>query len=220
MCKKSESIAALAKALAAFQSEVVDPARDNDNPFFKSKYVALDGLMAAVRPVLSKHGLSIMQFPGGDGQTVSMVTLLLHESGEWVESDELRMRPTKADPQGVGSAVTYARRFSLQSILGVAWNEDDDANTASNPAQEPIRPATLPMAQPAPNDRQEKGRLKQELFAEATERGISTAEIAGIIQNFFRKKKFDELTLEEARKLRQNYEGFLHDLYKAQQDVA
>ena len=83
MCNRSESIAALAKALAAFQGEVRDPSKGSDNPFFKSKYVSLDGLVAAVRPVLSRHGLSYLQFPGGDGQLVTMRTMLLHESGEW-----------------------------------------------------------------------------------------------------------------------------------------
>ena len=80
--KRSENIANLAAALAKFQAEVIDPTKDEKNPFFKSKYVPLDGLIAAVRPVLTKHGLSYLQFPSGDGQNVTVTTVLLHESGE------------------------------------------------------------------------------------------------------------------------------------------
>ena len=128
---KSESIKELATALAKFQSEVKDPAKDSDNPFFKSKYVELDGLLAAVRPVLSKNGLSFIQSPGGDGQNITITTLLMHSSGEWIEFEPLTLKAAKTDPQGAGSAITYARRYALSAILGVAWDADDDGNKAS-----------------------------------------------------------------------------------------
>lgn len=138
---KSDSIKELAIALAKFQSKVKDPRKDADNPFFKSKYVELDSILSCARPVLSECGLSIMQFPSnGDGQTVSIVTLLMHESGEFIESDPLIMKPEKSTPQGIGSCITYARRYSLSAILGLAWEEDDDGNAASQGAKQKDQP--------------------------------------------------------------------------------
>lgn len=144
--KSSESIKNIAKALVDFQSEVKDPRKEANNPFFKSKYVTLDALVDCVRPVLSKHGLAYIQSPSGDGQNISVTTLLIHESGEWIESDAFVMKAAKADPQGAGSAVTYGRRYSLQAVLGVTWcDEDDDGNactfTKSAPVEKTIEKA-------------------------------------------------------------------------------
>ena len=133
----SESIKQIAAALAAFQSEVKDPARDGENPHFRSKYVQIDGLLAAVRPILSKHGLSVVQSTGGDGQDISVTTEIMHTSGEWIRTDALILKAVKADPQGAGSAVTYGRRYSLSAALGVAWDDDDDGNAASAPKPAP-----------------------------------------------------------------------------------
>ena len=126
---RSETITEIAKALAKFQSEVSDPNRTKENAFLKSKYVTLDSLLQAVRPVLASNGLSFLQVPFTGADVVSVTTMLLHESGEWLESDPFTLPLMKKDPQGVGSVVTYARRYSLSSILGVAWDEDDDAQS-------------------------------------------------------------------------------------------
>lgn len=128
---RSESIAKLAKSLVLFNSEVNKIAKDADNPFFKNNYATLDTIIDEIRPILSKHGLSIMQIPSGDGQNVTLKTLLLHESGEWLESDELTMKPVKNDPQAVGSCITYARRYSLAAFLSLNTGEDDDGNGAT-----------------------------------------------------------------------------------------
>ena len=133
----SESIKQIAAALAAFQSEVKDPARDGENPHFRSKYVQIDGLLAAVRPILSKHGLSVVQSTGGDGQDISVTTEIMHTSGEWIETEPLVLKAQQATPQGAGSACTYGRRFSLSAALGVAWDDDDDGNAASAPKPAP-----------------------------------------------------------------------------------
>ena len=126
---RSETITEIAKALAKFQSEVSDPNKTKENAFLKSKYVTLDSLLQAVRPVLANNGLSFLQVPFTGTDVVSVTTMLLHESGEWLESDPFTLPLMKKDPQGVGSVVTYARRYSLSSILGVAWDEDDDAQS-------------------------------------------------------------------------------------------
>lgn len=135
MCNKSESIKEIASALAKFNGEVSKIGKAAENPFFKSKYATLDDIVDEVRPILTKHGLSILQFPGGDGENVIMKTMLLHESGEWIESDPLIMKPVKSDPQAFGSCVTYARRYSLNSFLSLNTGEDDDGNKASQGSQ-------------------------------------------------------------------------------------
>lgn len=126
--KKSESIGKLATALAAFQAEVKDPKRDSDNPYFRSKYVPLDGLLDAVRPALAKNGLSFLQVPSVVDRAVTITTVLMHISGEWIEADPYTLTAKDVGPQAIGSATTYGRRYSLSSILGVAWDSDDDGN--------------------------------------------------------------------------------------------
>lgn len=128
--KKSESTVELAKALAKFQGEIKDPSKSGKANY--GKYVTLDELLESIRPVLSQNGLSFLQFPGGDGQVITITTMLLHTSGEWIESEPFSLKPQKVDPQGAGSAVTYGRRYSLSAILGVAWDADDDGQAASH----------------------------------------------------------------------------------------
>lgn len=133
MCNKSESIVNLAKSLVAFNKEVKIIEKDGKNPHFKNDYATLDTIINEVRPVLAKHGLVIMQFPGGDGEKYTLRTMLMHESGEWIESEPLTMRPVKNDPQGIGSCTTYARRYSLSAMLSLNTGEDDDGNGATQP---------------------------------------------------------------------------------------
>lgn len=128
---KSDSITNLAKSLASFQSEVKNPSNTADNPFFKSKYAPLCDILNDVRPLLSKHGLSVIQAPGGDGQNIIITTLLLHESGEYIEADPLVLKAKEATAQGAGSAITYGRRYALSAILGISSEDDDDGNGAS-----------------------------------------------------------------------------------------
>lgn len=129
---KSESIINISKALSEFQKEVQNPINSTTNTFFKNKYATLADILNTVRPVLGKYGLSVIQTPSStDGINVQISTLLLHESGEWFEPEPLIVKVEKATAQGVGSAVTYARRYSLSAILGVASEDDDDGNEAS-----------------------------------------------------------------------------------------
>ena len=117
---KSESIKNIAVALAKFNGEVTKISKNADNPFFRSSYSSLDHIIEEIRPILTKHGLSILQIPSGDGQNVIMKTMLIHESGEFLESDELIMKPAKNDPQGIGSTISYSRRYSLCSFLSLS----------------------------------------------------------------------------------------------------
>lgn len=128
---KSESIKNIAMALCKFQAEVENPKKTADNPFFKSKYTPLEDIVSAVKPKMGEHGLSYMQSCSGDGTNIIVTTLLMHSSGEWIESDPLVLRADKATAQGAGSAITYARRYALSAVLGIASEEDDDGNHAT-----------------------------------------------------------------------------------------
>ena len=191
----SESIAKLAAALAAFQSEVKDPARDGENPHFRSKYVQIDGLLAAVRPILAKHGLSVIQSTGGNGQDISVTTEIMHTSGEWIRTDALILKAVKADPQGAGSAVTYGRRYSLSAALGVAWDDDDDGNAASNPPTKAKTKAKTPT----------KDDYLREVAAEAKKQHLGGKEVQYILRTRYQKSASSELTLEEASDLAANF---------------
>lgn len=127
--KTSESITNIAKALAQFQGEVTNPKYTADNPFYKSKYTPLQDVISHIRPALAKSGLSVLQSPySEDGESITVTTLLMHSSGEWIESDPLTMRAEKITAQGAGSIITYARRYALSAILGIASEDDDDGN--------------------------------------------------------------------------------------------
>lgn len=128
--EKSESIVKLAAALSKFQGEVKNPPNSANNPFFKSKYAPLDVVINTIKPVLAKYGLSYIQMPGGDGEHVTCSTILMCE-GEWLESDVLVLKADKITAQGAGSAISYARRYQLTAILGLAGEEDDDGNHAT-----------------------------------------------------------------------------------------
>jgi hypothetical protein len=128
--QKSTQLDALGPAMAKAQRDMAGAKKGSSNPFFKSKYADLASVAEACREALTSNGLSVIQGPESeDGDMVILHTMLLHESGQWIEST-LRMRPVKADPQGMGSCITYARRYTLAAMCGVA-PEDDDGNAAS-----------------------------------------------------------------------------------------
>lgn len=132
----------LASALSKAQGEMEGAKKDSSNPAFRSKYADLASVWDAVREPLSKHGLCILQFPcpAQDGQ-VGLVTTLLHESGESISQVFYMPVKDKTNAQAVGSALTYARRYSLMAVCGIA-PEDDDGNSAAGRA--PQRPADAP----------------------------------------------------------------------------
>lgn len=125
--------APFAKAFIAAQKAMEGAKKGSQNPAFKSRYADLASCVEAVMPALNEAGIGCLQFPVFDGETISLTTTLLHETGASVTTT-LKMRPTKADPQGVGSAITYARRYALLAVAGVA-PEDDDGNAASAPGE-------------------------------------------------------------------------------------
>ena len=130
---RSESISKLAVSLVKFNSEVSKIAKDAKNPFFKSNYVTLDKLIEATRPILQENGLVVMQSPlSKEDGSIGIQTLLIHESGEFIESEPIFMKPAKVnDPQQAGSIISYMRRYSYQAILNLNTGEDDDANEST-----------------------------------------------------------------------------------------
>jgi len=123
--KTSEQISELAAALAAAQGAMQNAVMNRINPHFKSKYADLAAIFDAARKPLSTNGLAIVQTIG-DGV---LHTRLLHTSGQWIASEH--PLPMSGRPQEIGSALTYARRYSLSALIGIAADEDDDANAAN-----------------------------------------------------------------------------------------
>lgn len=128
---QSSNVNELFAALAKAQGEMEHASKDTDNPFFKSRFADLTSVIDASRPFLSKNGLSVNHFTdiSEDGM-VNLICQLNHSSGQWMRG-YYPIRPVKSDPQGYGSALTYAKRYTYSAIVGVAViDEDDDGNSA------------------------------------------------------------------------------------------
>ena len=127
---RSDSIKEIAGALAKAQGAIQAAKKDSENPHFKAKYADLASVWAACREQLSSNGIAVVQAPGecSDGR-VWLETMLLHSSGEWI-SELLSIPLAKVDAHGFGSALTYARRYALAAMVGVA-PDDDDGNAAA-----------------------------------------------------------------------------------------
>lgn len=125
----SEQINELGSALAKAQGQIEGAKKDSENPFFKSKYADLASVWEACRKQLSDNGLSITQCPEESDNGIAVETMIIHSSGQWIKS-RYTMPVSKLDAQAVGSAITYARRYALAAIVGIA-PEDDDGNAAA-----------------------------------------------------------------------------------------
>lgn len=130
--EKSNEIGSLAKAMGIFRSKVEQPVKDANNPFFKSKYVTLEGVIKSVDTAIIDTGLTWYQEPVSDNNKIGVATHIFHESGEWLAFEPFYVTPTKVDPQAQGSALTYAKRYSLAAAFGISSDIDDDGNGASN----------------------------------------------------------------------------------------
>ena len=133
---------AIASAFVKSQADFGPALKTNTNPHFKSKYAGLDACVEAVIDALHKHGIGLMQRTLHCESGVTVETVFIHISGETMSSGPLHVPASKNDPQGYGSALTYARRYSLMAACGIA-PEDDDGNAASKPVThaKPSKPA-------------------------------------------------------------------------------
>ena len=126
---RSASIAKLVAALAKAQSAIAGAVKDSENPHFRSRYADLASTWDACRQPLTKNELAVLQPVSANGPQVTVTTILAHSSGEWI-SEPLTLTAQQNTPQGVGSAITYGRRYGLAAMVGIA-PDDDDGNAAS-----------------------------------------------------------------------------------------
>jgi len=150
---KSDSIMELSKALSKFQGQVKQPKKDGTNPHFRSQFITLDSVIQTINDTAPKFGLSFLQFPLNSDDKVGVKTIILHESGEYIEGDPVFVKPQKFDAQALGAVVTYLRRYSLASIFGIASELDDDAEGAmirqQTPQQQYKKPVPTQPVKPA-----------------------------------------------------------------------
>ncbi len=147
MLRTSASIELFAPAFVAAQGEITPAPKDKINPHFKSRYADLASIMEACREALKRNGLGVIQSPGFVEGRIRVTTRIVHKSGQWVESD-LDLKTRNDTAQDAGSAITYARRYALASMLGVVSEEDDDGNLANGnrsaePRPLPKRPVAI-----------------------------------------------------------------------------
>lgn len=161
----SEQTNEIFKALSSFQKEVKQPKKDADNPFFKSKYVPLENVVEVIHETGGKHGLSEMTYPAQEDNAVGVGVIITHSSGQFIKFPPILLKPDKNTPQGIGAAITYARRYALSSAFGIASETDDDGNSISgNGAQQPKQ--TKQVLKATLEAKYEKGKGTSEGFEE------------------------------------------------------
>lgn len=167
------------EALLQVQKEITNPSNTAINPFFKSKYAPLPETLNQVRPLLNKHGLILIQNTGSNDEGVPYVqTILLHaESKSTIESDKLLLKPEKKSVQGIGSAITYGRRYQLSAILGISSEDDNDGNMDK------------PLTKAKPHPKQKPVKNRKPSPAKPTSSAPSDEDINNIIDSEMQKKK-------------------------------
>ena len=145
---KSESIKELAAALAKAQAAMPAAKFDATNPFLKNKYASLGAIIEAARAPLAANGLSVVQLPTNEGEGIGVTTILMHASGEYIESTLSLLvgdEKGKSTAQAAGSVITYLRRYALASVLGIYADEDTDGSaTDKKEAKKVDKPAPAP----------------------------------------------------------------------------
>ncbi|KSU21235.1 Phage-associated recombinase [Lactococcus lactis subsp. lactis] len=125
--EKSESVKELFVALTKFRKSLKQPLKDAQNPFFKKNYVPLENVVETIDKAIVDTGLSYLQ----EISENRVNTIITHESGQYLIIGGSEVKPVKPDPQALGSAITYAKRYSLCCAFGITSDEDDDGNAAS-----------------------------------------------------------------------------------------
>jgi len=132
--KTSDQLNEISKALASAQGEMKPATKSSSNPFFKSKYADFNSIWASIREPLRKYEIAVFQDLSTTEHGISVLTRLNHSSGQWIEFGPLEIQLTKKDPQSIGSASSYAKRYALSAAVGcVAEDEDDDGEVAMKP---------------------------------------------------------------------------------------
>ena len=204
----STDIKDLASALAKAQGEMRNAAKSSDNPFFKSKYADLAECLNVVREPLAKNGLSVMQANEGVANGyMSVTTLLMHSSGQYIKTTG-SFPIGKQDAQGNGSALTYARRYSLAAMLSIA-QEDDDGNAACETQNQPQkaqqRKQVQSQGQPPKTSPAANQQGTGDKFVHITPQGVMTVAVSDGKdekgQQLVKYKDIHELTIDELEKM-------------------
>lgn len=173
---KSESISEINKALVEFHKQVKQPMKDAKNPFFKSKYVPLENVVEAIDEVAPSLGLSFTQWASNDANgRVGVSTMLLHESGEYIEYDPVYMKADKETAQGAGALISYLKRYSLSAVFGITSDQDDDGNHASGVNNKPqqVKQKSSPVQRPTDKQKEELTKAIELFIGVAVENGMS-----------------------------------------------
>lgn len=201
--ERSESIKELSAALAKAQNEIGKATRNETNGHFENKYSTLDAVWDACRPALSSQGLSVVQMPlDADPGRVALETVLLHSSGEFIVS-RVSTKLFRDDAQGVGSALTYLRRYALSAMVGVVSEHDDDGNAASQPPRNAPRQQ---QRQPSPKENPYRDAFVDSLDAALSQHefGVATAYATNKINGMLKQKykvSLDDITPEIGKKV-------------------
>jgi hypothetical protein len=190
MMRRSEAIDLFAASFSKAQSEMSGATKERVNPAFKSRYADLASAHEACREALTKYGLSYLQTAiiNAAGAFSGITTTILHSSGQWVEGD-FPISPVKNDPQGIGSAATYGRRYGLMAMVGIAPEDDDGEAAMGRGHQQPAN--CQPQRQPALDaGKQDKAiRDSQERTAAEIKRAIAGSNTEGELKSNYSSNK-------------------------------
>lgn len=199
---QSENVGKLFEALSKAQGKIESALKDKKNPFYKSNYADLASVWEACRGPLSENGLCVVQTTAGTKTDPFLITHLGHASGEWIKS-HLPLMLVKSDPQGMGSALTYARRYALSAIVGVC-QEDDDGNRAcrsEKPKQQESvqqRALTQKVEEPEPIITME---LEKELLSMLNQDESFKETVFNFLMNTLGKNNLSELPYKDFQKI-------------------
>lgn len=202
--KTSENIKDISQALVKFQAKVANPTNSRivRTKQYSYGYATLENILNEVRPLLSEQGLSVTQAPVIEEGQVGVITTLIHSSGQFLEFPPIYIRLEKQTPQGVGSAITYARRYSLSAILGIASEEDDDG-AAANPG---ITKAKFKNTRGGSGGKTPSEAQVGRLYAIAWKKNIRREEVDAKLKKQLNKKP-EELTIAEYDTVCEYYEN-------------
>lgn len=214
--KMSDSITNLATALAKAQAEIRPAIFDSTNPHFRSKYASLTAVMEACRDALSKNQIAVVQGASVVDGAVVVNTLLLHASGEYI-SDELSMPFAQATPQQIGSSLSYCRRYSLASLVGITADDDDAEAAMTKPQNQgqgfkdvqvtPVKEQDKPSISNTPEVKTKESKAKRasnraalirEIFQTSTEYGMNITALKEFISKVTGKSIAESADLSDA----------------------
>ena len=201
----------LIERLVDIQSELIDPTKDANNPFFKSKYVPLDGFLPKLRELCSKHGVFITQCVSNLGDGAAELITRVSDGNSSIELARYPINVSKK-PQETGSEITYARRYSLMPAFGLVGDEDDDGNAASQTGTQKPQTKRQQPKKPAPktyeHDLTRLTEMKEDLAARA---GTSQNEIVKALMAFTNKKPINQMDNKEFSEFLHKAEAWYHD---------